>query len=356
MTTELLHFEALPVLQNRVYDSRGDALASPTGDMVLIQDGTTGLVRNSAFDPALLRYDASYQNEQAHSETFVRHLDEVLAILARHFPGRSMIEVGCGKGYFLEKMLKAGYVVSGFDPAYEGNSPHVFKRPFDPGVGLSADVIVLRHVLEHVQDPLAFLASIAAANGGQGRIYIEVPCFDWIVARRAWFDIFYEHVNYFRASDFARMFGAIQETGHFFGGQYLYVIADLASLRPQLAIPFEPARLPADFMADVGKCARAARAREGEPRAIWGGSSKGVIFAQRLRREGVEFDAAIDLNPAKQGRFLPVSGLEVVSPESAKQRFPQGSLVFVMNSNYFDEIVEQSDNRFTYVKVDQHEL
>lgn len=356
MSDELLRIEGLPVLQNRVYATRREAQLSPVGDMVLVQDDATGLVHNRAFDPSRLVYDASYQNEQAHSGAFMRHLDDVLGIVGRHFQGRSVIEVGCGKGHFLRHLRDAGYEATGIDPAYEGDDPHVLQRAFEPGIGLSAGAIVLRHVLEHIADPMSFLADIAAANGGHGRLYIEVPCFDWITEHRAWFDIFYEHVNYFRLSDFARMFDVVSESGHVFGGQYLYVVAELASLRAKPAMPFERAVLPVDFTAGVARCARIAAAVADRPRAIWGASSKGVIFAQRLRREGVDFDAAIDINPAKQGRYLPASGVEVIAPETALQRLPQGALVFVMNSNYGDEIVERSGNRFRYVKVDQHEL
>src|SRR3546814_9608010 len=62
------------------------------------------------------------------------------------------------------------------------------------------------------------------------QIYIEVPCFDWIVEHSAWFDVFYEHVNYFRLADLRAMFGTVHEAGHLFGGQYLYIVADLSTL------------------------------------------------------------------------------------------------------------------------------
>jgi len=211
---------------------------------------------------------------------------------------------------------------------------------------------VLRHTLEHIQDPFQFLQAIALANGGKGSIYIEVPCFEWICERRAWFDIFYEHVNYFRASDFRRMFGCILEAGHVFGGQYLYVVADLASLRDPAAVPANAAILPPDFLAGVERSITLARSASG-PKAIWGSSSKGVIFAHHLHNAGVDFELGIDINPAKQKRFMAGSGLKIVSPEEASASLPDGALVFVMNSNYFDEIAEQSRNRFRLVKVDQ---
>lgn len=347
---ELFRAERLPVLQNRVYARREDALASPTGDVVLVQDSATGLIHNQVFDPSLLVYDQEYQNEQAGSLTFRRHLEEVLAIVEPHFAGKRILEVGCGKGYFLERLREAGHAATGIDPAYEGDSPHVVKAPFEPGLGLSGEGIVLRHVLEHIPDPMAFLASIVQANGGKGLIYIEVPCFDWICDNRAWFDIFYEHVNYFRLGDFGRMFGTVIASGNLFGGQYMYVIADLTSLRAPQAERRDLLTFPDDFLCGVETSRQRALAHAGS-RAIWGGSSKGVIFSNHLARCGVGFDVVIDINRAKQGKHFAVTALPIVSPEEAIARLEPGSLVFVMNPNYLDEIIVQSHRRFNYAKV-----
>jgi hypothetical protein len=64
-------------------------------------------------------------------------------------------------------------------------------------------------------------------------------------------------------------------------------------------------------------------------------------------------DAVIDVNPAKQGRFLPATGLKVQSPEDALELYPAGTTVYVMNSNYLDEIKAMSKHRFHYIGVDQ---
>lgn len=355
MNRELFRVEDLPVLQNRTFETAEAARASATGDVILVQDEATGLVYNDAFDPSKLVYDADYQNEQACSGVFRTHLDEVAASIDRHLAGRTLIEVGCGKGAFLELLRDRGYAITGIDPAYEGDNPDVIKAPFEAGLGLSAEGIVMRHVLEHMQDPMAFLRAIAAANGGRGIAYIEVPCLDWICQHRAWFDIFYEHVNYFRLRDFPRMFGCVIDSGHVFGGQYLYAVVDLTTLRTPRATADDLMRMPAGFTAGIDNALR--RMTDGSRRnAIWGAASKGVIFATHLIRRGVTFDLAIDINPAKQGRFLPVSGLRVASAEEAETLLAPGDNVFVMNSNYLDEIAAQSHNAYTYITVDHEQV
>ena len=82
-------------------------------------------------------------------------------------------------------------------------------------------------------------------------IYIEVPCFNWICRNRAWFDIFYEHVNYFRLSDFPKIFGRMVASGNCFGAQYLYVVGDLSTLCQPTYDPENTVDFPPDFTAPV---------------------------------------------------------------------------------------------------------
>jgi SAM-dependent methyltransferase len=350
---DLFKVEGLPVFQNKMFADREAALGCPKGDVRLVQDMETGLIFNAAFDDSLLEYDADYQNEQACSSVFQRHLADVRAIIERYFSGKPLIEVGCGKGYFLEYLHQAGYEITGIDPAYEGNNPKVIKAGFESSLGLSAEGIILRHVLEHMSDPRAFLSAIAQANRGKGQIYIEVPCFDWICENRAWFDIFYEHVNYFRLADFHRMFGKVQESGHVFGGQYLYVVADLATLQKPRFDQCDAFAFPTDFLSDVARMAAIAK---GQRNAIWGGASKGVIFAINMQRIGTNIDLVIDINPAKQGKYMAGSGLKVFSPQEGIKMLQAGDDIFVMNSNYLQEIVSLTNNQFKYIQVDQHEF
>jgi Methyltransferase domain len=351
---EIYRAEQLPVLQNRMFASERAARECTRGDVVLVQSLATGLVFNRAFRPELVDYDPDYQNEQGLSAAFARHLEAVLAIVDRHFAGRTLIEVGCGKGLFLERLLGAGFDVTGLDPTYEGANPRVIREFFTPEVGIRADGIVLRHVLEHVPDPVGFLRGLLEANSGRGKIYVEVPCLDWIARHRAWFDLFYEHVNYFRLADFERMFGTLHELGHCFAGQYLYAVADLATLRTPEHGAGDEFTFPAGFMGAVDACrARLAAQPAASARAIWGGASKGVIFALFMERAGAPIDTVIDINPAKQGRFLAATGIRVQSPQEAMAHLPPGSDVFVMNSNYLQEIEAATAHRFNCLPIDQ---
>ena len=346
---ELYKACGLPVFQNKMYPDQTSALASPLGDVVLVQDMDTGLIFNSKFDSTLLDYDQDYQNEQAYSSVFKEHLESVKRIIKKHFSDELIIEVGCGKGYFLDYLIDNGFDVKGIDPAYEGDNPNVIKACFENSLGITAENIVLRHVLEHIPDPFSFLEAISKANGGLGKIYIEVPCFDWICNNNAWFDVFYEHVNYFRLSDFNRIFSKVYASGNIFGGQYLYVVADLSSLQSPKGSEFEHLYFPNNFLPDLDVLAGVAKDKKN---VVWGGASKGVIFSLYLKRAGIDVDFIIDINPSKQGKFIAGTGLKVSTPEEALTKLNLGDNVFVMNGNYLDEIKKMSGNNYNYITVD----
>lgn len=356
---EIYRAEQLPVFQNRMFDSAQAARECSRGDVVLVQDLNTGLIFNQAFDPELMRYDANYQNEQGHSRAFRSHLEHVGRLVLTHFRDQTLIEVGCGKGYFLEQLQDLGCQVIGLDPTYEGDNPAVVRDYFMPSTGLRADGLILRHVLEHVRDPVGFLTQLRDANGG-GKIYIEVPCVEWIAKHRAWFDIFYEHVNYFRLSDLENIFCKTYAAGRVFGDQYLYIVADLASLRTPSTSTATLFDFPSDFLSSVTESVAALASKTGRTSsnqtAIWGGASKGVIFALFMQRAGFDVDMVVDINPAKQGRFLAATGHRVHSPEEAMRCLAPGADVFVMNRNYLDEIQELTARRFNYISLDHEQF
>jgi hypothetical protein len=68
---------------------------------------------------------------------------------------------------------------------------------------------------------------------------------------------------------------------------------------------------------------------------VWGAGSKGVTFLNTVRgADWIEY--VIDINPRKQGMYIPGGGQPIVSPEMLAEHRP--STVLVMNPIYQDEI------------------
>ena len=339
----------VPVLQNRVFETHDLAVNSDRGYIEVRQNNESGLYENVLFDSSKLNYDANYDNEQANSEVFQNHLNDVVNILSPVLIDKKVIEVGCGKGHFLELLLSKGVNAYGCDPTYTGSNDRVIKNFFSESLNLSGDVIILRHVLEHIQHPIDFLKTIADVNGNKGLIYIEVPDFNWIVNNQTYFDIFYEHVNYFRPDDFLKIFGNIVSRGTLFQGQYQYVLADLGSIQMPPYAMEDSDNVAAVNFTELDRLVKELSVIK-KPLFIWGAASKGVILALHLHNAGIEVDNLIDINPNKQGKFTALTGIQIISPEEFNEK-GSGSTLIIVNPNYEQEIrkLTSTINQVTFI-------
>ena len=333
----------IPVFQNKVYTTEEAAQNAKTANISLMLCNLCRFIFNADFDPDIMDYDTQYQNEQAHSPYFQNYLDDILALFAdKNFHKKKIIEIGCGKGYFLEKLQKHGFQVTGFDPAYEGNNPHIIKDYFsDTYAYLNADVIILRHTLEHIQNPLNFLHSIAAAVGYKGMIFVEVPRIEWILHKMAFWDIFYEHCNYFSSDSLGSIFQK-SEQGFLFSGQYMYLLSDLSDLREQ-AKPDITSHL---LNVSTSQLQKQLNFYQGfvldhPGMLIWGAGAKGVTFVNLMDPDRKHISCVIDINPKKQNQYIAKTGHKIISPDRLNDL--RGRDILVMNENYYEEIKKDAE-------------
>jgi hypothetical protein len=93
-----------------------------------------------------------------------------------------------------------------------------------------------------------------------------------------------------------------------------------------------------------------------KPCAIWGAASKGVILPSMLERYTSFLPIVIDINPAKQGKYLPTTRAQVLSSEGALSSLPEKSTMYIMNSNYYRGIMEMSKNVYHHMGVDDESI
>jgi hypothetical protein len=325
----------VPIFQNKVYPTVEAALSADFAAVELVQSNTSGFIFNSEFNPELMNYDINYQNEQSNSQVFRNHLKYVMQLLKQYgIQHKKVVEIGCGKGIFFDMMLEDGIDCVGFDPTYEGDNPLIVKEYFDESYNnINAEVILMRHTLEHIPKPFSFIHEIAKANNFKGMLFVEVPTFDWIKEKGAFWDIFYEHCNYFTEDSLSVMFDDAV-TGNFFGGQYIYLWADLSKLKKTIGnIKFKPQSelVFTDTINSYNKLLNTHKSF-----AIWGAGAKGSTFLNLLDPDRKNVDYVIDINPAKQGKHIACTGHSIYSPMKLDKN-PVDAII-VMNENYITEI------------------
>ena len=357
---EFIHRERVVPHQNTLMATRDAARTVSRGTLSLVVCRGCGFIHNQAFDPAIMDYGEDYDNAQTHSPAFRAYVDGMAKrLLEDHGPRDCrIVEIGCGDGYFLRKLVEdadRGNRGVGFDPSYRGpdrdeDGRARFERRFYDAdcASLAADMVVCRHVIEHVPDPVAMLGSVRAGLEGapHARVFFETPCVDWIFAGDVIWDLFYEHCCYFTAASltcaFQRAGFEVIGVDHVFSGQYLWLEARPAEaeIAPRLrpgATPDQARRMGAGEARLLRRLGDQIGALCGRSRtAIWGAEAKGVTLANLLDPEARLFDCIIDINPGKQGCFIAGTGHEIVAPEDAASRGVEAALL--MNPNYRTEI------------------
>lgn len=349
----ILERARLPVFQNVVYASQAEARAAPCAPFRLSTCRRCGFSWNSLFDETRVRYDERYNNDVV-SDVFVAYYRALAARLIQRFDLSSGVvyDVGCGSGGFLRELcaLAPGIVGIGIDPACEpveeGNF-RLIRGVFTPELFEGgARLVLLRHVLEHIAQPVAFAAGLAAALPPGAPLYVEVPDLDWIYRERAFWDFCYEHCNYFTAAGLkAALEGAglaVGEQAYAFGGQYQWALCRRGEGAAPVFQGGEAAAAAgrAYVQAETSALDRLDRlAADHDGLVLWGMATKGVVLSN-LTPPGA-LRGGVDMNPAKQGKFAAGSGLPIHAPDWLKGP-DAGQAILVMNPNYAEEIQAQA--------------
>lgn len=114
-------------------------------------------------------------------KNFERILDRIDSMTDR--AGRSLLEVGCAHGWFLDAAAKRGYDVHGIEPdapigALASSKGHDVAIGFFPDAATLStryDVIVFNDVFEHLPDPRAALAACRQRLEPGGLLVLNLP-------------------------------------------------------------------------------------------------------------------------------------------------------------------------------------
>ncbi|MBE0599275.1 MAG: methyltransferase domain-containing protein [Desulfuromonadales bacterium] len=352
----LLELAAVPVHCNRLWPTRQAALAAPRGALHLVDCPDCGHIGNSAFVPQWLDYQGGYENSLHFSPLFQDYALALARYLVEKYQlrGRHILEIGCGKGDFLRLLAQLGQNLgTGFDPSWEPGRNQQENLDFvadlftpERAAGLQPDFVCCRQVLEHLPDPVAFLGGLRLALEGRPvPVFFEVPNAAHTISAAGIWDLIYEHPSFFSAHSLTEAFTragfrvlAVQEA---FAGQYLWIEALAAGGGdvPSPVLPDRPSleRFASQFASrlELWRQRLGALERRQGRAVIWGAGSKGVTFLNLVGGRAITH--AVDLNPYKQGKYLPGTGQRVIAPEELPVQAPD--LVLVMNPIYRREIV-----------------
>ncbi len=358
----------VPTQAGYLAPSRAEALDCRLGDIELQHCRVCGHIWNRSFDPAKVGFDPDYDFSQYHSAVYRDYIAASIQRLESRYGlvGKTALDIACGKGEFLRLLIGAGVAKAiGFDPTFvetnlnDEDREHimVYRKNYGPlDSALKPDLVTCRSALQYVPNPRRFLSSIREALDGQfGTIvYFEVPSGAEAFRERIVWYVGYEAGCFFSPASLARVF---RECGF----QVLDILPALGSSQLEIeakpssspsTCQWEAAELVAEIDGQVDEFATEYASQVGEWTdrfdeyrrmgkcvVLWASGMRAISLLANVESAGAAVDYVVDVNPHRQGRYMPKTGQQVVPPGELSRINPD--VVIATNPNYATEIAAQ---------------
>ncbi len=329
------------------------------------------LVQTQDFTRAHELFDADYAYFSGVSTSWLAHAERYVADMVARFgldAGSRVVEVAANDGYLLQWVKARGIPCTGVEPtastaaAARAKGIDVVQDFFGRRLaadmaarGLAADLMAANNVLAHVPDIDDFAAGFAMLLKPDGVATFEFPHLLRLMAEAQFDTIYHEHFSYLSLTAVRSVFQKaglqvfdVQELPTHGGS--LRVFAQRADAARHTATHAVEGMLRREDDAGVRTAAyyrglqpRAERIRDdllrflrqakAERRSVvaYGAAAKGNTL---LNFAGVGTDligCVVDLNPAKQGKFMPGSRIPIVGREALDAARPDYLLVLPWN-------------------------
>lgn len=329
------------------------------GHIQLLESVSVNLYEEYLFTPSYMKeFD-----EQA--ETFCKLLDQLTGARTK----RVLLEIGSSNGSLLKKLKEKGWEVLGIEPS----APMVNAAKAD-GIdtihGYFAEsaldiiqnrigqpsVIILRHVLEHLENLGEMIALIHQVLG-DGLLVIEVPYVQKTIQENRFYDFFHEHLSYFSVSSLNNLLlqgdfhiHHVHETPEVGGSILIFADTDHNSRPDDNVAEYliaERKQLSADCIAAFSEQITKHISRlkgivedatlEGETVAGWGAGQRGCTLIAHCGFQSNHLQYVIDANENYWWRYVPGTDIQIVPPNYYQEHMVDKMLIFA--TGYADSII-----------------
>jgi SAM-dependent methyltransferase len=321
---------------------------------------------------------SDYAYFSSYSTSWLDHSQRYAAAIVERFslgPDSHVVELASNDGYLLQYFKERGIPVLGIEPAANVAEAAVAKgiptvveffgvdTAHDLVPASSADLLIGNNVLAHVPDLNDFVAGMKILLKPGGVITMEFPHLMRLIEQRQWDTIYHEHFSYLSFTTARRVFAAhglrlfdVEELPTHGGSLRIYGCHDDDAGKPETdrtdeliaredAAGYSELDTYLDYGVEVAEDKRRILAtliafKEDEQSIVgYGAPAKGNTMLNYCGI-GLDFlDYTVDLNPHKQGHFLPGTHIPIRSPDAFRETRPDIVLILPWNLN--EEIMDQ---------------
>jgi len=247
---------------------------------------------------------------------------------------KKVLDIGTGKGEMIEVLKEAGLKAFGIEASLEsvkvgkaagrqmihgyiGDMNAIEDSPFD--------AFILLNYLEHLPKLGAVIRNIYKNTIANAVGFITVPNLDYLLKTRAFYEFVVDHISYFTKSTLTHAFEAngfdVLEC------QIINEDNDIAvTVRKKSALDLLPQYGEVELLIKSFRKIIADYKSKGKKIAVWGAGHRTLALLALIKENGIEY--IVDSAKFKQGKYTPVSHLDIMPPEYLKKE--KVDLVIVM--------------------------
>jgi hypothetical protein len=357
----------IPASCNLLWKSKEEAINCTKGNIKLSYCPSCTFVTNSALEREKNKYTSLYDNNLFYSQHFQNFVKETVAELIQKYDlhNKTVIEITCGKVDFLSFFSYLGnnktIKLSTLSKDGKINAPtSKLDMSADEFKSQKIDFIFSYHELEHVNNPKQFLESLrkGIADNSDVIVFFAVPNSLKAFEEGDYSDIIYEHTSYFTIPSLSYLFSVCgfsvleisESKGTIFDSIYVIAKVNMAQ-EPNSPLNRQPKYdiIENSILEFAKKSQKLITLRSqqltklldaGKKIVMWGAGARGVTFLNLFKDTRIKY--AVDINPMKQGKFVPGTGQLIVSPDFLRYYTPE--IIILANPAYRKEIERTINN------------
>lgn len=259
--------------------------------------------------------------------------------------GKHAIEIGSGKGDFLEVLGRLNLHAIGLENSKENV---VFSRE----KGLSTEqgylldyvdqsskkfsLVVCNNFLEHQPQTHTFISKLNSLLSDDGVVYISVPNLDYLLQKSCLYEFVADHLVYFTQSSLRLAFEInsfeVLEQYTKNNGNDLVLVAKKKNM-----LDLTNAKVVVDAIIESVKSIVSNASKRGQKITVWGAGHRALALMAMADLQ--EITCVVDSASFKQGKFTPILHKKIISPDMFLTTNCD-LLILMLPGNYSQQVIQ----------------